>query len=397
MNAPIMKIKFIVFILMLATVVSCKKKEDPQPTQPLRSPISYSDLTATTPYGTFFKDETGVTTVDRTEGRNLLRMLEAIDVYCKSSIEAKTAIDSTKLSNMFRNQSGAFPDPYEDLNGLNYSIQKFTAKSTTYKTVTDNDIEKMIGALARSSQFIDNAAGNGNAGLYDGQYLVDTAGVENNVVLIEALIGALQLDYIGNYLLFTGLNADNHEIVPGTNYTQLEHNWDIAYGLLTSNDIYALGATDATMNDGESYLGARVWENNKAGYKQLYAAFLKGRTAIVNNDIGELKNQALIIRYILEKPVGISAGLHILAVVQANHETAGVRAHEFAQGYGLLYATRFCFLYTGTDAFSKKYMTKLLNSTVTRVEDIAYQTATPYEVQLDVQEEVLDKFGYYQQ
>ena len=387
MNAPIMKIKFIVFILMLATAVSCKKKDDPQPTPALRSPISYSTLTATTPYGTFFKDATGASTVDRTEGRNLLRMLEAIDRFCLTSIGSKTAIDSTKLSNMFRNQSNAFQSPYTDLNGLSYSIQKYTSKSTNYKSTTDTDIEKIIGALAKSSQSLNATASYGNAGLYNSEYLLAANGVENSQVLVNVLIGALQLDYIGNYLLFTGLNGDNTQIVPGTNYSQLEHNWDVAYGLFTANDIYALGATDATMNDGESYLGASVWANNKSGYKQLYAAFLKGRTAIVNNDMGELKQQALNIRYILEKSVGFDAGQHMYNTAQG----IGAKPHEFAQGYGMIYATRFCFLYTGTDAFSKQYMNELLNTDTPYVDDISSLTL------FDVQNKVRDKFGYYQQ
>ena len=392
MNAPIVKMRFILLlILALGITISCKKKDDPQPTPALRSSIDYSKLTPTTPYASLFVDEKGDATVDRTEGRNLLRMLNAIEAYCKSSVTNSVALDSTKLSNMFRNKSNAFVAPYTDLNALPYSLQKYSSASITMfssKTTTDQDLEKMFGALAKASLSVGSTAGIGTAGVYNSSYLVDAAGVELGEVITKSLIGAVQIDYISNVLLFTGLNADNHQLVAGKNYTQLEHNWDVAYGLITANDIYALGATDAVANAGESLLGQAIWENNKNGYKQLYAAFLKGRTAIVNNDLNEVRSQALAIRYILEKGVGYSAGAYILATPQ---QATLVRSHPFSKGYGFIYATRFCFLHGGNVAFSQTYMTQLLNATTTRVTNITYDDI------LDVQTKVFDKFGYYQQ
>jgi hypothetical protein len=104
-----------------------------------------------------------------------------------------------------------------------------------------------------------------------------------------------------------GLTADNHSLVGDHNYSQLEHNWDEAYGLLTLNQIYLQGATDATRNSVEFAAGSYIWEYNKANYAKIYPAFLKGRAAIVNNDLDELQVQATFIRTEFEKAIAGAA------------------------------------------------------------------------------------------
>lgn len=364
MKAPFIHLRFLLVLTVMSVItISCKKKDDPQPSASLRAPIDYNLLKSTTPYKQYFVDAKGDSTVDRTEGRALLRMLTAIHVYCKSAV-----IDSAVLSNMFHNKSSAFAAPYTDLNGLNYSIQQYTATSTNFKANTDKDFEKMFGAIAKASLSSGSNAAPGSAGIYqDGnaKYLVDTAGVEYAEVIANAFIGALQLDYISNVLLFTGINADNHSLTPGKNYTPLEHNWDIAYGLFTSNDIYALGATDAALNPGESFIGAYLWENtNKDYYKNVYLAFLRGRAAIVNNDIGELRKQSVFIRNALETAIGNSGSYYILKA--GIDPTISSKVHSFGKGYGFIYAMRFCSLNGGNVPFSEAFKSKFFTPTVTR-------------------------------
>ena len=98
MNAPFIHLRFLLVLTVMSVItISCKKKDDPQPSASLRAPIDYNLLKSTTPYKQYFVDAKGDSTVDRTEGRVLLRMLTAIHVYCKSAV-----IDSAVLSNMFQ-------------------------------------------------------------------------------------------------------------------------------------------------------------------------------------------------------------------------------------------------------------------------------------------------------
>lgn len=394
MNAPFIHFRFLLLLTVVGLItISCKKKDDPQPVPALRTPIDYNLLTPTTPYTKYFVDAKGDTTVDRTEGRKLLRMLSAMNVYCKSAVLNATAIDSTTLSNMFHNKSNAFIAPYQDLNGLNYSIQKYTATSTTFKAKTDVDFEKMFGAIANASLSVSNNADLGTAGVYqdgDAKYLVDTSGLEYTEVLVNSFIGAVQLDYIANVLLFTGITETNLALVPGKNYTPLEHNWDIAYGLFTSNDIYALGATDDLMNGGETFIGEALWKYNKKAYKTIYLSFLKGRAAIVNNDLNELRTQAVIIRKNLETAIGASATINISNSAQTPPSSnIGLKKHYFSRAYGSMYAIRFCTLIGGNPSFSDGLKNKLLNSTVTRIENV--ETDLYWIVYNDIS----DKFGFY--
>jgi len=174
------------------------------------------------------------------------------------------------------------------------------------------------------------------------------------------LIGALQLDYIGNVLLNEGLNADNSALVEGKNYTQLEHNWDEAYGLLTLNPIYLLNSTNEEKGTTEFGAGSYIWEYNKANYAKIFPAFLKGRAAIVNNDMAELQAQATFIRTEFEKAIA-SAALGYLEKWKTG-TTDGARAHAIGEGLGFIYSLRFATVHNVDAAFSDGILDDLVGS-----------------------------------
>jgi hypothetical protein len=155
-------------------------------------------------------------------------------------------------------------------------------------------IESLFDQIDAASNSVNATASQGVAGKL-GNYLVDAKGIEIAQIIQKSLIGALELDYIGNVLLDKGLTADNHSVVGDNNYTQLEHNWDEAYGLLTLNPIYLAGSTNDARGTTEFGAGSYIWEYNKANFANIYPAFLKGRVAIVNNDVAEYQRQALFI------------------------------------------------------------------------------------------------------
>ncbi|GAL85495.1 hypothetical protein MYP_2724 [Sporocytophaga myxococcoides] len=352
------------FLALSLAITACKKdKDDPTPAEPgfRTTKVDYNALTATTSYNSpLFFDNNGDSTVDRTEGRVRLRMLKAIDAYGKSAASETKAISATALAGMFENTNNSFVAPYTDLNSSNLQLKSVTASSFSQadQESVHEDIIMAFNSIAEASESAAETAEEGKAGKL-GTYLVDEYGIEWIQVISKSLIGGFQLDYIGNVLLSKGLDANNTELVAGKKYTQLEHNWDEAYGLLTVNDIYAATATDATKDPNESFLGSYVWEYNKEGYKKLHAAFLKGRAAIINNDKAVLKAQADLIRAEFEKAIA-SAALGYLGKWKPGATTTAANAHAIGEGVGFIYSLRFCKI-NGADAkFSDDILDNLL-------------------------------------
>jgi len=359
----------LLLVVLIGFATACKKKDDdaapaPAETGYRTTKIDYTTLTSSTSYQATFKQGND-TTVDRDQGRARLRMFRAFATYVGSSISGNVDLDSTKMSNMFANKSNPFTGGYANLNGLDISIKEATAVSSANQAEVHAFLEYAFGQMARISKLRTQAAVEGTAGKHStGNYLLDEAGIEWAQIIQKTLIGAYHLDYIGNVLLNTGLNADNKTLVAGENYTALEHNWDEAYGFFTFNDIYNGGVTDAlgAKNSLEAYLGSYAWEYNKADYGKLHVAFLKGRAAIHNNDKAEMRAQATIIRNILEKAIGGAAYGYMNKSINA--------PHAFGEGLGFIYATRFAKL-TGADAaFSEELSDDLFVTDETTFYDI---------------------------
>lgn len=364
--------KSILFAITLSGIAFSCKKPDPSPSTGFRSKLDYGLLSDTIGYAKLFKDANGDSTVNRTEGRTLYHMFRGLNTYSSSSITSNTFIDSTNLKNLFNNTGSPFTGTYPGssatiLNTSGQSIAALTgySRSISSAETIKNKIISDFGKLSKSSLKVTATASKGNAGKLftttSTGYLVDEKGIEYIQIIQKGLIGAFQLDYVCNYLLSDDRisTANNSALVPSTKYTELEHNWDIAYGVITIKDRYASSAT-LTSNGGEGLLGAYVWEYNKEGYPKIHPAFLKGRMAIVNNDIGEVKAQADIIRRIIEKAIASSAVGYLKKWKDGT--TDAIRAHAIGEGLGFIYSIRFCKLNGGDDAFSDGILNDLINS-----------------------------------
>jgi hypothetical protein len=220
-------------------------------------------------------------------------------------------------------------------------------------------MEDLFDQMGAASEFVGQSASEGVPGKLE-NFLVDADGIEIAQVIQKSLIGALQLDYISNVLMDEGLNADNSRVVEEENYSALEHNWDIAYGLLTLNPIYLRGATDLKRKTTEFGAGAYIWEYNKGSYAQIYLAFLKGRAAIVNNDRDELQTQATFIRTEFEKALANAALGYLQKYKDAPADAA--RAHAFAEGLGFIYSLRFAKIHGADAEFSDHIINDLTDA-----------------------------------
>jgi len=330
------------------------------PETPLRSKIEYTTLTATTPYAATFVDASNKTTVDFTNGNNRYKMFQLLNTYISTSVSGNKLIDATVLKNMFSNTGSPFTDSVK-LNTSGLQLKSIVASSwpTADADVVRARFEQLFTEQAEASKSIANVASIGKAGKA-GTYLVNAQGIEPIQIIQKSLIGSLQYDYIGNVLLTKGLDADNKTVVSGKNYTQLEQNWDEAYGLLTLSPIYLNGATDAVRGTTEFALGSYIWEYNRTISPKIYPAFLKGRAAIANNDKTELKVQADFIKAQMEKAIASAAVGYLGKYIDATTDAA--RVHAMGEGLGFVYSLRFATVNGGTAKFSDDLLTALVGS-----------------------------------
>ena len=339
---------------------SCKKSTTEPQKESIRTAISYSTLTAATPYAsTFVVNGTTQSTVDFTAGNQRYRMFQAINAYAGTG--TTVAIDANVLKNMFSNTGTPFTGTYADLNGSAVQLKNVVASSlsTTDATTVRNKIEADLTSMATISLSTAVTASKGTAGKL-GTRIVDARGMEVAQIIQKGLIGALQYDYIANVLLSSGLDAENYAVVTGKNYTQLEQNWDTAYGLLTLTPIYLAGSTNTTRGTTEFALGSYIWEYNKDNYANIYPAFLKGRAAIVNNDKTELQAQATFIKTQMEIAIAKAAVGYLEK--WGTRTTDAERAHDIGEGGGFIYSLRFCKINGGDAAFSDGILNGLLSA-----------------------------------
>lgn len=336
----------------------------------LRTEISYSELSTNKSYASQFVDQSGSSTVDLTEGNISLSMFQSLDNYIRSNVSTNSKIDQSLLSNLFTNSGSSFSEIeikggfFSSSDLLNSEIRLSeriaSSRSEAEILVTNTYFESLFEEIDNVSDFVNEEASINQAGKL-GSYLLNENGIELAQVIQKSLIGAFQLDYIGNVLLSQGLNADNSTLVSAKNYTQLEHNWDMAYGTLTANPIYLEGFTDSEEGSVSEFgAGEYIWEYNRSGYAKVYPAFLKGRAAIVNNDLVELENQALIIRQEFEKAIA-NAAIGYLGKWRTS-TSDDKRAHAIGEALGFIYSLRYASTYQADANFSDTILATLINS-----------------------------------
>jgi len=387
------RVKFIFCLLSsIALIFSCKKKEVikevivKESIPAFRSSFDYSRLTPSLSYDSLFLDANGLKTVDLTEGNVRFNMFLALNSYISSvtGVGTKSKLDYFKLRNYFYNSSGVFANPILDESAV--QLRNATAASRGNAPIARAYIENLLLGLSVASDSVNTYANKNKAGRIFAKnetsiYLLDSNGVELGQLIQKALMGAFQYDYIGNVLMSNSkLNADNHNLVPGKNYTELEHNWDEAFGILTTDAYKVYGRTATDENSGtEKLLGSymREFGNSAYGndYLKIHPAFLRGRAAIVNNDMTEVKAQATIIKTIIEK-VMARAAIAYLVKWRDNLADPAIAYHALAEGLGFMYSLRFCNIHGADDAFSDSLLNDLVYSKPNGVWDLTPAEAT---------------------
>lgn len=364
--------KFFYLALPLAVLTllsSCTKdsKEDvlsPQATigkfRSANALPAYNDSTA-------YKTATvvaGDTTADLTEGNDRFMMFRGLAAYNSSAnpATATVVLDSNVLRNMFTNTGSPFTGTYAYLNTSTFQIKNKVAGSVSETEAVRARFESFFGEIAISSLSYDKTASEGQAGKIKNtagtsSYLIDENGIEWGQIIAKSLMGAYQLDFIGNTLLAEpALSADNTQLVAGKKYSQLEYNWDQVFANMSTKPYLYSSLTPTS--SGEAQIASYIWEYNKEGYKKVYPALLKGRTAIANGDKATLTEQANLIRSEMEKAIAGAAVGYLQKVKDAGVDN-GVRAHAYGEGIGFIFSLRFCKMKGADAAFSEGLLNQL--------------------------------------
>lgn len=193
---------------------------------------------------------------------------------------------------------GNFQKQYDNFKSI-ISPEIGPTLSATLKAQITDSIVALTDSLYQliGSDAVNHEAKPGKAGYLnvsnEEQRMLNRFGVEPGQVIQKALMGALALDKV-SFFMQKALKANNSSPMAGTNYTEMEHYWDVAYGYL--------GTLDVDRNRLSPLFLANYIEKEAVGMQGLnnintsiYQAFYKGRKAITEQHVEEARKEMLFI------------------------------------------------------------------------------------------------------
>ncbi len=273
----------------------------------------------------------------------------------------------TEIQAMFAHVEGTNNFSDVDLNASDKNVKSKTAGSFDYFS---NDPVTQASIRADFDGYIteqvtdvfpnwNTIASEGNAGqLPDGSSTryVNGNGLELDQAFNKGLIGAFVVDQIlNNYTSPAQLarfedDNDNGVIVDGKTYTDMEHDWDEAYGYAfgvvadTEDPIADVDALDITDNFLAKYIKRVENDPTFAGVAQdIFDAYKAGRTAIINKDYDERDAQTDVLREAIAKVIAVRAVFYLQSAktkIEASGEPGDI-FHDLSEGFGFIYSLQF--------------------------------------------------------
>lgn len=274
--------------------------------------------------------------VDYSRQTSRIGMLSELGTYAKSgnALNAVT-LDAQKMKNMFNNANNPFADTT-----LNSSGKMLADKTVSTEAMI---FEQLMDSLAAASAFSSNNSPSlGNPGVMTNSsgtksYLVNANGVELAQLIEKGLMGScLYYQASAVYLGEGKMNVDNETVNPGVG-TAMEHHWDEAFGYLGVPVDFPTNTTG--LKFWGKYLNDR---NSKLGLNStLMNAFLAGRAAISNNDLGERDVKITSIRRSWEQMVAGTAVSYLNIAIASFSTDAAEKHHALSEAYAFVYALKF--------------------------------------------------------
>lgn len=341
-NQQMKKILF-TFCVFGSLFTSCTSDDDTTTTNTVTAPATYEFSRN----GTTSVSYSGQTT-------RLLMAEELIDALIDPSL-TEAQIDA-----MFDHQEGNSSFSDATLNASNKSVRSKTAASFDFFSANSTDANAIKADFESwiANQVSDvypnwsNTASEGVAGQLQeagggSTRYINAKGLEYNQAVNKGLIGALMVDQmLNNYISSNVLSQfeaanDAETLVDGKNYTDMEHDWDEAFGYLygTDNAEAPLLNQDSFLN---KYLSRVEGDTDFTGIAaEIYDAFKLGRAAIVAKDYSLRNEQAEIIREKVSEIIGIRA-VYYLQQAKSTLGTDNASAfHDLSEGFGFIYSLQF--------------------------------------------------------
>lgn len=312
---------------------------------------------------TYVFERDGASTVSFSGQTTRLLMANEILSKLKDETATETVIDA-----MYNHQQDAMDFSDSDLNASDKQVRNKTAGSYYFSQVAgaqesidikadfDGYIAKQVADVFPNWSQV---ATEGNAGqLPDGSSTryVNAKGLELDQAFNKGLIGAFVVDQIinnyanPNQLAQFESDNDNEVIVDGKAYTDMEHDWDEAYGYAfgvvadTENPVADVDALDATDKFLAKYIKRVENDPTFTGIAQtIFDAFKAGRTAITNKDYEERDKQIDILREAIAKVIAVRAVYYLQAGKgKLGGLEPGDTFHDLSEGFGFIYSLQFC-------------------------------------------------------
>jgi hypothetical protein len=233
-------------------------------------------------------------------------------------------VSTQKLTDMFNNVNGYFNDSSLSLNASGISLASYCPAAA--KTDILNYFDS-IGVYSQSVVVGDSGvAGVAVSPITSKKLLLSPNGIFYSQVVKKTIMGILSYEIANVYLTDSVSNTvDNTTVIAGSG-TAMEHHWDEAFGL------FGVPINFPTVTTGAKYLASYSTQVDAGLHSNatIMNAFLKGRAAISNKDLGTKQAQANIIIATLDQ-------LDAAAIVQEMHETeSDLNSGDVIGAYGTL-------------------------------------------------------------
>ena len=320
-----MKISYYSVFAFAALLVSCKDDENVNPTttpDPYTVPTTYN-----------------FTNVDFKESAARVSMWQGFQSYLGKGNTRVLSADTVNY--LWTNTNNAFtpelasniPYPAADLNGLGYNLSGNVTDAGLFKTIADSTVYV--------SRFNKTAASKGVPGKI-GSRLFNANGVEPNQVVAKGLMGAMVLANVNT--LLDKVPASNNTTVVAGKGTEMEHNWDLAFGYvgvpMDYDTAYNYG-TAPVKADRPLGIGGYFAERGKfiqAGGR-VFEAFRTGRAAITAKDYAARDAAIVTIKEYLEKTLAAAAYAYVTN--PQTQTSLDSKFHGLSEGAGFVMALKY--------------------------------------------------------
>lgn len=308
--------------------------------------ITDSDDSDLDPPDTYEFTRDGESTVAYSGQTDRLNMLAEMKTYLTNG-DAGELLSEEVLVDMFENSGGD--------GGGNFS---FTSdRELRNKTFAPDLDSNLFGGLFASAEAASEngnmgvTAAPGTAGLLTREnsgntILVDENGREFTQLIEKGLMGAVFYNQIFNVYLTdarTGAGVENEELEESRNYTPKEHHFDEAFGYWGVPVDFSSDWPEARSDE------ARFWGKYSNGSDLelgtndiIMDAFIRGRTAIVNDDQAALDEQKEILYDDLELVAAATAVHYINATLShLDDNNTGEAFHTLSEAWAFANALRY--------------------------------------------------------